>query len=872
MGAELARHDVVLRAEIDRAGGTIFKHTGDGCLAVFPRAEQAVSAAVAIQRGFAGGSLRLRVVVHSGWAEERGGDYFGPTLNRAARLLGAGHGGQILASDAAAALARGRLDPDVWFVDLGEHRLRDLAEPERVHQVTAVGLEHEFPPLRSEARSLGRLPTTRTSLIGRSAALDELEQLCAQHRLVTLTGVGGTGKTRLAIPLAERMQGGLRDGACFVDLAPVADPSAVVRAVAEGVGMPLVAGQPLDEDLARFLARVRAVVVLDNCEHVLDAAAELVDVLIERDPHVRILATSRQALGVDGEQTWRVPSLAVDADADGSIAPATSLFVDRAVAAGALVDRDDAALGTVGEIVRRLDGIPLAIELAAARAVHFTPTQILAMLDDRFVLLAGGRRRAPQRQATLAATVDWSHDLLNEPEQRLLRRLAVFSGTFAIDAVATVCTDADAPTAALGTLTGLVDKSLVVAVPTGTAMRYRMLETIRLYAQDKLVAAGEAAEWRDRHRDHYLAWSEAIMATDPSLIAAQELVEPDADNFRAAIDWSLERDRPDLVVRQVSAVTLCWFQSLRTDEAEHWLAQTVERADTDLDVDARIAWRGARMLFAMERIDVTALVRWTSEMLAMRADRPSVWQGIAVALTPSFAAFVNPDNVTENLLAVDRAHRHPATARAPWLRSIIDHSHAHVLLAGGLYEDAIEPYLRCRADPDADPYWRLLTGGILVACQHLAAQHAAAITLAEELLTEYPDHLGRYADLAIPMTASVAFAGAGDLDRSRSLLRTQLDTIQRRHAHSPTAAGIPIINAAVLLTLEHRPDTATTVLAATTRNAMHTRWEGAFGLHRAYTKQLHAELGDPAFLASIAEAETLTPDELIAIAREVSNR
>jgi predicted ATPase/class 3 adenylate cyclase len=867
MGRALAHHDSILQTEISGHGGTIFKHTGDGCVAVFPDAGNAVVAAVAIQRAFMSQSLQIRVAIHSGSAEHRDGDYFGPTLNRAARLLAVGHGGQILVSDTAVSLARGELPVDVLLVDLGEHRLRDIAETERVHQVAVAGLPRDFPPLKSETRSLGGLPTTRTSLIGRSDAIDELQRLCDQHPIVTLTGVGGTGKTRLAIAVAGRMQDRMRDGACFVDLASVADADAVPRAVAEAVGMPQVAGQSIDQDLARFLGQVEAVVVLDNCEHVLDAAADLVDLLVEHAPELRLLVTSREALGVDGEHNWRVPSLAIDSGETTS--PAVTLFVDRAEAAGASIDPTDETRAAVSEIVSRLDGIPLAIELAAVRAAHVTPAEILAMLDDRFELLGGGRRRARQRQATLQATVDWSHDLLDAHEQRLLRRLAVFAGMFAAEAVTAVCGEGESPTATLSTLTALVDKSLLVAVPTGVTTRFRMLETIRLYAQEKLALSGEASAVRDRHRDHFLEWSEAFARGDMSP-ESQDRIESDADNIRAAIDWSFDRDRPDLVVRQVVAVGLCWFGNLRADEAEAWLAEAVDRADADLDAETRVGWRGARMVFAMERSDAGAIRHWIGETIATSPETRSTWRQIVWGMAPDMAAFGAPDNVEANLELVASARAQFEQHPVPWVRSVFDFSETSVLMFGGRFADAIAPCLRTRLDPDADPYFSTMAGGLLAVCHHLLGQHANASAAADDALAEVPERPGRYADLAIPTAASIARAGAGDLDDAHRLLRAQLDAIARRYTHINTAPGIPIINAAVLLVLEGQPSRAVTILAGVARLGMHMRWEGTYALHREYSKRLHAELGEDAFRASVVDSDELTPTDLLTIAHEVA--
>ncbi|MGH7895637.1 MAG: ATP-binding protein, partial [Candidatus Binatia bacterium] len=405
----LARHDEIIRATMEAHDGHVVKHTGDGLMAAFGGAGDAIAAAVEAQRRLRRtdwGALPLvvRMAIHSGEAHERDGDYFGPTLNRVARLLAVAHGGQVLVSSAAAALALERLEQGIALADVGEHRLRDLDRPERVLQACADGLEREFPPLRTAASPLRGFPVTRTRIIGRERLLTEIAARLEHASLVTLTGVGGSGKTRLAIEAGRRVGARLPDGAAFVDLSPLGDPDVIAQTVAAAVGVPDTnttgssGAQAATDVLLAYLAERRMLVVLDNCEHLIDGSAEVVDRLLAACPNVRVLATSREGLAVEGESILAVPSLELPTDSrTAAESEAVQLFVERAAAARAgldLLGRHEAA---VVDVCRRLDGIPLALELAAAQLAHFTPEEVAGRLDDRFRLLAGGRRRI-QRQ------------------------------------------------------------------------------------------------------------------------------------------------------------------------------------------------------------------------------------------------------------------------------------------------------------------------------------------------------------------------------------------------------------------------------------------------------------------------------------------
>jgi predicted ATPase/class 3 adenylate cyclase len=453
---------------------------GDSFVVAFARASDAVACALAFQRAPLA-PIRLRIGVHIGEVQLRDeGNYVGTTVNRTARLRDLAHGGQTVLSGSTEDLVLDRLPADAWLTDLGTHRLRDLPRPERVVQLCHPDLRNDFPPLRTRETVVAQhLPVQLTSFVGREAEMNDVRQILANNRLVTLIGAGGVGKTRLAVQVAAQIAGGFADGVWYVDLAPIADPDNVPVAVIRALGLPDQPGRSTMDALLRFVGDRQMLLVLDNCEHLLDASAGLVDALLGGCPAVTLMATSREPIGVAGEVSWRVPSLSL---ADEAI----ELFTDRARQVRPDFCLTDNIAAAAAEICRRLDGVALAIELAAARVRVLSLTEIRDGLHDRFRLLTGGARSAVRRQQTLRASVDWSHALLTEPERILFRRLAVFMGGFDLDATQAIAGGDDVERyQVLDLLTLLVDKSLVVAESASGRTRYRLLETVRQYFAGK---------------------------------------------------------------------------------------------------------------------------------------------------------------------------------------------------------------------------------------------------------------------------------------------------------------------------------------------------------------------------------------------------
>ena len=595
MQAALARHDAILRTAIEVHGGHVFKTVGDAFCAVFTAAPDALEAALAAQRALASeawdevGPLRVRVALHTGTVQQRDDDYFGPPLNRVARLLAAGHGGQVLLSAATHELVRDHLPAGTALRDMGEHRLKDLIRPEHVFQLVAPDLPSDFPPLRTLENRPNNLPLQLTPFIGREhdlAAL-RLRLLDAGTRLVTLTGPGGTGKTRIALQVAADLLVSFPDGVWFVNLAPIADPSLLASTIATALGVPETGGQALLDSLKAYLREKHLLLVLDNFEQITAVANQVADLLAVA-PALKVLVTSRVPLHVRGEREYAVPPLPLP-DRAAHTSPdwlsqyeAVRLFIERARDVQAEFAVTNANAPAVAEICHRLDGLPLAIELAAARVKLLSPEAILQRLDRPLKLLSGGARDLHTRQQTLRATIDWSYNLLAPEEQTLFRRLGVFAGGFDLAAVEAVCSNGDEAGDVFDGVAALVDNSVVRPVETlDGEPRFTLLETIREYALERLEAAGETGGLRRRHVEYFLTMAERgdLELRGPNELAWLNRLETEHDNLRAALQWTLNRGEPGLGLRLAGALILFWYYRGHWSEGRAWLERLLAVGD-----------------------------------------------------------------------------------------------------------------------------------------------------------------------------------------------------------------------------------------------------------------------------------------------------
>jgi predicted ATPase/class 3 adenylate cyclase len=608
MRSDLARHDELVRGAVERHAGMVFSTGGDGFAIAFGRAGDALACAIEVQRAIGKAGLpAVRMGLHTGEAEERGGDYFGRAVNRAARLMAIGHGGQVLVSQVTGGLVTDDLPDGVSLLDLGEHRLRDLSRPERVFQLVVQGVRQSFPPLRSLDALPGNLPVQLTSFVGREDDVAGATKVLAESRLVTLTGVGGVGKTRLAIQIAAEVLPQFADGVWLCALAATNDPDLLGQVLVAALGVLPRPGRSLAESVCDYLSGKHALLILDNCEHLLDAAAQTAEAILLAATEVRVLATSREPLGVAGERVLGVRSLRVASEPGlDAIAAceAVELFMERALATRPGLELNSTNAKQIVEICRRLDAIPLAIELAAARLTSMSPGEIAGLLDERFRLLTGGRRRGVERHHTLRATVEWSHSLLRDRERMIFDRLGVFAGSFDVDAAAAVAGDDEhAAWDVRDGLDDLVAKSMIVLDASADAgTRFRLLETLRQYALERLDDTGQSEHYRRRHAEYYATFAEAAGRglEGPDEAAWVGRFDAERDNLRAAVAWAHDAESAEdseLGLRVIAALGAQTFYRPSTGVGE-WAEAALDRVESSTPgrrtaVVAAAAWKPA---------------------------------------------------------------------------------------------------------------------------------------------------------------------------------------------------------------------------------------------------------------------------------------
>jgi predicted ATPase/class 3 adenylate cyclase len=863
----LARHHALLQHAIESNEGYVFQIVGDAFCAAFATARRGVAAALAAQRALTAegwgetGPLRVRMALHTGSAELRAGEHrsgeyvSGLTLSHAARLLSAGHGQQILVSSTTRELVCHDLPDQARLRELGNLRLRDFPRAEPIYQVVVPDLPDAFPALRSLEAGPGNLPRQLTTFVGRERVMEDAKRRLTATRLLTLTGPGGSGKTRLSVEIATTLVDDYPDGVWLLEFAPLTDPAHVPQALATALGAREEAGRPLLSTLVEYLRHRWALLIFDNCEHLIEACASLAEPLLRSCPAVKILASSREALGVTGEVALRVPPLSMP-DASDTLSPdelgafeAIRLFVERAAAVKPGFTLTPATAPAVVQICQRLDGIPLAIELAAARVRALTVQQITTHLDERFRLLTGGSRTALPRHQTLRGLVDWSHGLLSETERRLLRRVSVFVGGWTLDAAAAVCAgDGVDHLDILDLLGRLVDKSLCVADDQDPDPRYRLLETIRQYGLERLGESTDGETVRRRHRDFYLGFAEhaegGLQGADQ--VAWLHRLEAEHDNLRAALRWSIDRDELEPALRLGSALWPFWDARWYVREGRQWLDELLARTRARAPSTSTPVSRRA----LAKVLDGASYLRSRSSELArageLQAEGLAVWRevgdprGIARALdrlgditrdlgdrargkallTESLALFRElgdrrgTAHVLNNLGEIAALEDDVATARSLFgecvslFESIEDHRglcHAldnlgRVLTAEGDATHAEVLYARSLrlAEELGDNHAIAATLRSLGGVAHERGDHAQARACYEDSIARFGEMRDRYCQAKSLVGLALTSHAMGDHARARALGDQGLALLREAEAKGELAPSLALLGQAAL--------------------------------------------------------------------------
>jgi predicted ATPase/class 3 adenylate cyclase len=888
MRAAMARHDELLTAVFEQHDGVVVRPRGEGdsLFVVFIGATDAVAAALAGQRALAAedwgaiGPLRVRMGLHIGEADLRDGSYYGSAVNRTARIRGAGHGGQILLSEATVRLVGSALPWGASLQELGRHRLRGLAEPEVIFQLNAPDRPSAFPPLQTRVHQPSNLPLQLTSFIGREYEVTEVMAPLGAVRLVTLTGPGGSGKTRLALQVAARVLDQVDDGVWFVDLSGVADPAGVLPAIAQVLGVTDAAGTSLPVALAAYLRPRQLLLVLDNFEQVLAAALPVYDLLREA-PQLTVLVTSRTVLRVAGEREYVVASLPVPAvDLDDAVAAlaqnaSVQLFVERAQAQAAGFTLSSENAPAVAELCRRLEGLPLAIELAAARVKLLSPPALVARLDRRLSLLSGGVRSLPARQQTLRATIQWSYDLLTPADQALFCRLGVFAGGWTLAAAEAVCS----PGGELAVLTGLeslVDQSLVQQTVSTSEPRFTMLATLREFALAQLEASREAVAVQERHAAYLTALAEAANATYwQSGHLLNDLLTPldaDRDNLVVALGWAVEHEAAELGLRLAGALNR-WFYVRAPGEGRRWVEQVLALPEAAPPSHAKGLALYSGGISAVAQGDFRAGVVFFEQAVAVLRsleDLPT----LSLALG-TLATYLPPDESTQSAAysaeALALAHKVGGPFAIGWEEM---HAANALLLHQGDREVArahLTSALHVARALDAD-WLEMLVVSLLAWVARDEGHAAEAISLLEAALP-IGERLGVQSHLAMMSTALARLlAEAGDVPRASAAWQRAL-TLARDLGGNRSMLALGLTGIASLLSARAQADTAVRLLAATATGA--DWWDPENPSpgyswfreeHRAAQAAAQAALGEAVFAWAWADGQELSAEAAVALA------
>jgi predicted ATPase/class 3 adenylate cyclase len=687
MAASLALHDLICREETSAHGGHVFSTAGDAFSVAFPGPGDALDAALDIQRRLAeaewpGPEIRVRMGIHTGTADERDGDYFGPTLNRTARVMAAGHGGHVLVSSLTADLLGSLIGATLDLVDRGVHRLSGLSESERIFEVTHPHGPQPTLPLRTEDVRTTNLTDPLSSFVGRSAELADLADRLQTSRLVTLTGAGGTGKTRLAIEGARRAMSSFTDGAWIVELAPISDDSLVMSSVGDVFGLRPGEGASIEDVVVRHLASRELLLVVDNCEHVLDGAVASIRRVLEGAPHVKVLATSRESLGFEGETVVRVPSLSVPGGSTSGTAESVMLFLDRARSGGAEPAADE--MPAVERICRQVEGIPLGIELAAARLRTMSPLELADRLEDSFRVLAGRAKTSLPRHRNLEATIDWSYDLLDADERDLFRRISVFTGGFDLDAAESVGPPGSAFDV-IDTLDSLVDKSLVTSRRTEHGTRFRMLEPVRQYARRRLEDEGEVDSTLDAHARHFAGFAASASRHTRGIDQTMwdRRIDADYDNIRLAFHTLLVTDQIDRYLGLAFDLFMYWVHTCLHLEAIRTCVEGLEAAGPSVDRELIVkVWFVVACLGAETTSPVAIEHARRGLEVAHDMGEPNAIARMELALGAAIRHSTTDPEYLEHLLVARSAL--DQNAESPWWEPAWDRAFLNLLLTGYL--------------------------------------------------------------------------------------------------------------------------------------------------------------------------------------------